>query len=351
MRSATDRAPAQTIRSERFANAALDTRIGSLDPEIQRLKHLEIERRYERKDKAQRFWTWQRWRKRRLNEIILLLLFRYDSILPVGDYVAVRIVLFHMASIIRNTANKMRAWIAEAAPWLDEDEADRLIRAAIASEANLPKPDTLARYLDLTAAVRHALGIRTIGAADITKRQRTKARKARKRIAGTVAACAKRLAAGAQPRAEYLATHTASRDQPWIALGISRATYYRRRKAGETSAGETGVSDNNTPKAYMRRRTCVTVPAAPPIPIDAILPKALAARPGDGLAAMPRPLRPSMLGHQRHCRWLGGEVNLGGEASPVRLNDNTVCSIWRLSRLAAGDHAPVGRRIVLRAVS
>ena len=34
----------------------------------------------------------------------------------------------------------------------------------------------------------------------------------------------------AQPRDAWLAEHTISRDKPWEALGISRATWYRRGK-------------------------------------------------------------------------------------------------------------------------
>lgn len=33
-----------------------------------------------------------------------------------------------------------------------------------------------------------------------------------------------------QPREEYLAENTISRDKPWEKLGISRATWYRRGK-------------------------------------------------------------------------------------------------------------------------
>ena len=34
----------------------------------------------------------------------------------------------------------------------------------------------------------------------------------------------------AQPRDEYLAAHTTNRTKPWEALGMSRATWYRRGK-------------------------------------------------------------------------------------------------------------------------
>jgi predicted DNA-binding transcriptional regulator YafY len=33
----------------------------------------------------------------------------------------------------------------------------------------------------------------------------------------------------AQPRDQYIAEHSISRSKPWLALGISRATWYRRR--------------------------------------------------------------------------------------------------------------------------
>jgi hypothetical protein len=34
----------------------------------------------------------------------------------------------------------------------------------------------------------------------------------------------------ALPRADYLAAHTANRSKPWEALGMSRATWYRKGK-------------------------------------------------------------------------------------------------------------------------
>jgi hypothetical protein len=40
------------------------------------------------------------------------------------------------------------------------------------------------------------------------------------------------------PRSEWLRTNSASQTKPWVALGISRATYYRRE------TGETGVTQN-----------------------------------------------------------------------------------------------------------
>ena len=38
------------------------------------------------------------------------------------------------------------------------------------------------------------------------------------------------------PRADYLATHTVNRDKPWEDEGISRRTWYRRKKAQQESS-------------------------------------------------------------------------------------------------------------------
>lgn len=43
-----------------------------------------------------------------------------------------------------------------------------------------------------------------------------------------------------QSRADYLAENTISRDKPWEALGISRATWYRRGKPMPNSTETTG---------------------------------------------------------------------------------------------------------------
>lgn len=42
----------------------------------------------------------------------------------------------------------------------------------------------------------------------------------------------------ALPREEYLAEHSISREKPWLTLGISRATWYRRGKPDGSAAVE-----------------------------------------------------------------------------------------------------------------
>lgn len=38
------------------------------------------------------------------------------------------------------------------------------------------------------------------------------------------------------PRAEYLATHTISRDKPWESEGVSRRTWYYRKKKNQSQS-------------------------------------------------------------------------------------------------------------------
>src|SRR5260370_22650973 len=153
---------AQPGRTDRFPNAALDTTIGSTDPDIQALKHAEIQHRYKAKAKRKGAWSWHRWCVRRFNEIELALWDRYPSgVLPDDKYGhdSLRVVLFHLAQC-RN-ALTMRMWIGKHAAWALAD-ARRLIDNAFATQAKPPKADTLAWRINLTAPVRDRLGIRTI---------------------------------------------------------------------------------------------------------------------------------------------------------------------------------------------
>jgi hypothetical protein len=126
----------------------------------------------------------------------------------------------------------IRPWAATWAPWLSSNETDALI--AEVGPGKRWKADALARELGLDDATRTRLKIRTIGAVDCGKVKRM-TRRRRKRIA---ADRARRAKAGARPHAQ-----SAQSLMPWIEAGISRATYYRRRRiqmtASETVETET----------------------------------------------------------------------------------------------------------------
>ncbi len=77
----------------------------------------------------------------------------------------------------------------------------------------------IAALLDVDDALAVQLGLRQVLSG--AERKRRKARKEASR----------RRAAGAVSREVYLTTHTTSRDKPWIQEGVSRTTWYRRRRS------------------------------------------------------------------------------------------------------------------------
>jgi hypothetical protein len=114
------------------------------------------------------------------------------------------------------------------APWMREDEALELL-----DEINLmptwqrkPKARTLGERLQVTYGQRARLQLRTIGPYDMTEAAMALIRKQKKRQRDRL----RRQSRGGQSRAVYLAGHTTSKEQPWVALGVSRRTYYYRIK-------------------------------------------------------------------------------------------------------------------------
>jgi hypothetical protein len=140
-----------------------------------------------------------------------------------------RLMADHLAQI---DPRRIRIWAADWLPEITDAETDALI--AEIGACKRWQADPLGRALGLDDATRTKLKIRTIGAVDCTKAQR-KARRRRKRIA---ADRARRAAAGARPHAQ-----SAENLMPWIAAGISRASYYRRQRAQKIAAGETAETE------------------------------------------------------------------------------------------------------------
>jgi hypothetical protein len=99
--------------------------------------------------------------------------------------------------------------------------------AIISAVRGIPEPltaDQAAKMLGVTYEQRQRLGLTTIGAIDVNKEQRKERRKRRDREAKE----RKRRERGAKPRAEYEAK-SLCKAKPWLAEGISRKTWYKRR--------------------------------------------------------------------------------------------------------------------------
>lgn len=138
----------------------------------------------------------------------------------------------HLAFIHSKADAKIAAilrWRARFTPMVEVGTATELAERIIA-DPRMPKADELAHRLGLTMARRTELGITTIGAIDCGKAKRAALRRKRNNAAKR----ARRAKAGAAPHAMSVA-----KLKPWMALGISRATYYRHRQneTDETNSG------------------------------------------------------------------------------------------------------------------
>jgi hypothetical protein len=129
--------------------------------------------------------------------------------------------------------DRLNVWCEAWAP----DTCIKLRRDAVRDVWRRPridKADEVAKSLNIGLIERTRLKLTTIGACDVTRNQRAKLAKIRKRDADRQRAALKRAKARAKPgavtRAEYLAK-SLSRMQPWEAEGVSRRTWERRRKA------------------------------------------------------------------------------------------------------------------------
>lgn len=161
----------------------------------------------------------------RLNDLAKLFRGRYGHVLPDDD--AGRddlVVAINHLACLPHPQKPIERWLEIWAPWLTIAERKTIVQPILASPQRW-KADALAWRLRLTADDRAALGITTIGAIDENSAARKKRRKlqARKRMAQL------RRQQGSKSRKVY-EDQSIEQASPWIAEGISRRTWYRRRK-------------------------------------------------------------------------------------------------------------------------
>lgn len=172
----------------------------------------------------------------RLNDLAKIFRARYGHVLPDDDAGRddLMVAVHHLASLAHPRAHVTR-WLELWAPWLTIAEHKQIIGDALANPQRW-KADALAWRLRLTAADRRMLGVTTIGAIDENKAARAK----RRRMLDRQRKANARKANGAKPRKTFEAQGIESA-MPWITEGISRRTWYRRRKAARGTDG-TGPS-------------------------------------------------------------------------------------------------------------
>jgi hypothetical protein len=170
-----------------------------------------------------------------------------------------------------NYAEIRMAWLSLHAPWADA----RMRKTASRATALRWKADTLAEKLGLYQVVRRQLNIRTIGAIDLPKGERDRMARERRRMRKE----AMRRAEGKLTRAEYLERNALSRTEPWVALGISRPTYYRRlRQVRPPYRSEATYRDPNLSHTVTTRAAGAAVSMAACRSIGGCAPAALRAR-------------------------------------------------------------------------
>ncbi len=161
---------------------------------------------------------------------------RYGDTLP--DNAAGRNALFvafhHIVNMAKFPDPALKACAAKLAPWIDDDELESLIVKVFAKPMRW-KAATLGEVFGLTDADRTRLKIKTIRPIDKSDAERKAVAKAKDREYQA----AKRRAAGATSRKEYLATNNLSQAKPWEAEGISRRTWETRRKKKAVTGGVT----------------------------------------------------------------------------------------------------------------
>lgn len=167
----------------------------------------------------------------RLVDLATLFRTRYGGqILPNDDSGRddIKLAVDHLGALA-HPARAITRWIGLWAPWLSIGEQQQYLVQGISHRRNWTA-DQLAWRLRLTKEERKMLGITTIGAIDMPKAARKKRRRDRERMRKAN----QRRAQGVKPRDEYEG-QSLERTQPWKAEGISRATWYRRKRETATT--------------------------------------------------------------------------------------------------------------------
>ncbi|MFN7090698.1 MAG: hypothetical protein ACK4P4_09140 [Allorhizobium sp.] len=150
------------------------------------------------------------------------------------------------------------SWCKTWAPWVSAEDLLGIIDG-VGRRKYMLRADHVAKMLGVTLKERTALGLKTIGACDITEEQRKQLAKETKRARDRNRQEQKRRDLGMADRKSQQAP-SISELKPWVAAGVSRATWYRRRetdlsRVDITINGDTLVSSSQSqkPKADITR--------------------------------------------------------------------------------------------------
>ena len=193
-------------------------------------------------------------RRLRLGDLKRLLRHRYGPTLPDDDAGRedLRELLLPVSLRVDSPVLVMRNIIETWAPWMDAAETYSILQEI---EQTPPSVRTrtaknLGGRLNVTNDERERLRLWTIAPVDLTDHQRAEWRRAKRNERRTQ----KRRRAGIKSRTAFLAS-SKSRQKPWESQGVSRRTWYRRRKKLAQSVAQVVAQLNSY---QYRDETCAT---------------------------------------------------------------------------------------------
>jgi hypothetical protein len=176
--------------------------------------------------------------RQRLREIEALISYRHNGPVNTDDgmiyfMAALSHLLVMPSEVSCRRATEPLVWAWRWVPRLVEEYGlwlETTMRRDFTKAPRRLSADVMAKMLRVTKAERDALGLKTIGAIDFTKAQRAEARKR----------CDQEYQKDARrKRGATSREHSKTATQPWKAEGMSRASWYRRRKEAETISSAT----------------------------------------------------------------------------------------------------------------
>jgi hypothetical protein len=175
---------------------------------------------------------WELIRRLRYGALLRLFRHRWGHVLPNDDagrddlWLLVTNVSLAAAEPEKKTRHVIEMW----APWMSREEREAYVQHVWGLDIyeRTPTARELGKRLGLTNAEREALKLWPFLPIDKTKEELAEIARARRNNRRRERA----RAAGVRTRATYL-TELTGRPKPWIAAGMSRAAYYRKRKRDE----------------------------------------------------------------------------------------------------------------------
>ncbi|WP_156122176.1 hypothetical protein [Aureimonas altamirensis] len=146
------------------------------------------------------------------------------------------------AAAFSRAGQDLTDWCHRWAPWVRDSEI-LSIEMAARRRKYMMKADGVAGLLRVTMAERDQLSLKTIGACDLARIDRMKLVRQRKLERDREAKRDLRKSQGRRDRVSYEA-HSLSSTKPWVADGVSRRTWERRRRVAGVARVDINSSDD-----------------------------------------------------------------------------------------------------------